>query len=184
MGAPLSELSDLELIAAHQRGDERAFAVLYHRHKQFVFNVAFRFCGEHAAALDALQDVFAHLAETLPTLQLTARMTTYLYTVTRSCAVTQRRKRARFVGGEELVEEDLPALPVTDADNQRAEFNAVLATLPVAHREVLLMRFVDDLSLEEIAAALDVPLGTVKSRLHHAIAKLRENPRLRAYFEA
>ncbi len=51
-------------------------------------------------------------------------------------------------------------------------------------REVVLMRFVDDLSLQEIAAALAIPTGTVKSRLHNALATLRDDPRTRRYFEA
>jgi RNA polymerase sigma-70 factor (ECF subfamily) len=58
----------------------------------------------------------------------------------------------------------------------------VLSNLPESHREVILLRFVDDFSLEEIASALEIPLGTVKSRLHHAIAALREDPRVARYF--
>jgi RNA polymerase sigma-70 factor (ECF subfamily) len=57
-----------------------------------------------------------------------------------------------------------------------------VARLTEGQREVLLMRFVDDMALEDIAVALDLPLGTMKSRLHHALAKLRENPQLRTYF--
>ena len=55
--------------------------------------------------------------------------------------------------------------------------------LPETHREVVLMRFVDGLSLDEIATALDIPLGTVKSRLHNALNALRADPRVRKYFE-
>ena len=65
---------------------------------------------------------------------------------------------------------------------QRRELAAVLSTLPIPQREVVLMRFVDDLSLEEIAAVLAIPLGTVKSRLHNALETLRHDPRTRAYF--
>ena len=55
--------------------------------------------------------------------------------------------------------------------------------LPEAQREVLLMRFVDGLTLAEIAEALAIPLGTVKSRLHNALRALRDDPRVREYFE-
>ena len=58
----------------------------------------------------------------------------------------------------------------------------MLAGLPEAHREVLLMRFVDGLALEEISVALDIPLGTVKSRIHNAVAALRKDPRVLNYF--
>ena len=58
-----------------------------------------------------------------------------------------------------------------------------MSSLPAAQREVLLLRYADDMNLGEIAAALDVPAGTVKSRLHHALRALREDPRTRHYFQ-
>lgn len=57
-----------------------------------------------------------------------------------------------------------------------------MAALPETHREVVLMRFVDDMSLGEIAEALGIPLGTVKSRLHNALETLRHDPATRRYF--
>jgi RNA polymerase sigma-70 factor (ECF subfamily) len=64
------------------------------------------------------------------------------------------------------------------------ELAGVLSVLPAPQREVLLMRFVDDMELSEIAAALSIPHGTVKSRLHHALRTLRADERTRRYFEA
>jgi RNA polymerase sigma-70 factor (ECF subfamily) len=58
-----------------------------------------------------------------------------------------------------------------------------LAALPEAQREVLLMRFVDGMSLQEIAAALSIPEGTVKSRMHNALSALKSDPCVRSYFE-
>ena len=58
-----------------------------------------------------------------------------------------------------------------------------MAALPEPQREALLMRFVDDMSLAEIAAALSIPVGTVKSRLHNSLAALRRDPRTRAFFD-
>jgi RNA polymerase sigma-70 factor (ECF subfamily) len=65
----------------------------------------------------------------------------------------------------------------------RAGLAGVLAQLPEPQREVLLLRFVDGFSLEEIAGALHVPPGTVKSRLHHALAALRRDPLTKKFFE-
>jgi RNA polymerase sigma-70 factor (ECF subfamily) len=59
----------------------------------------------------------------------------------------------------------------------------VLAALSEEHREVLLLRFVDGLNLGEIASALEIPLGTVKSRLHNALTTLRKDPRTKTFFE-
>jgi len=61
---------------------------------------------------------------------------------------------------------------------------AALALLSDGHREVLLLRFVDGLSLAEIAETMNIPLGTVKSRLHNALETLRNDPRTKGYFEA
>lgn len=60
---------------------------------------------------------------------------------------------------------------------------AALRLLPAEQRETLLMRFVDDMTLQEIADALNIPLGTVKSRLHHALKTLREHEHTRRYFD-
>ena len=67
-------------------------------------------------------------------------------------------------------------------DLSRLELAAVLAILPEEQREVLLMRFVDDMSLQEIAVALDIPIGTVKSRLHNSLHTLRNDHRTQDYF--
>ncbi|HLF12027.1 MAG TPA: sigma-70 family RNA polymerase sigma factor, partial [Gammaproteobacteria bacterium] len=73
---------------------------------------------------------------------------------------------------------ELPAAPTVEVE----PLDAVLAGLSAERREVLTLRFVDDLSLEEIAAALEIPLGTVKSRLHLAIRQLREDPKIKELF--
>ena len=103
---------------------------------------------------------------------LTARLTTFLYPVIRNIAITRRRQGAREVHGE-LPEVASPE-PAHDTDLGR-----VLAGLPEHQREVLLLRFVEDMSLLEIAAALEIPTGTVKSRLHNALQRLREAPATR-----
>ena len=92
------------------------------------------------------------------------------------------RQRAGRAHSDEEALERAPARD-TAAGTEREELAAALRRLPDAQREVLLMRFVDGLLLEEISAALDIPLGTVKSRMHHALAALRADEAARAYFE-
>ena len=69
------------------------------------------------------------------------------------------------------------------AGAEAGDLQFVLATLPEEQREVLRLRFVDGLSLAEVAEAMDIPLGTVKSRLHHALQTLRQDERTRKFFE-
>jgi RNA polymerase sigma-70 factor (ECF subfamily) len=77
----------------------------------------------------------------------------------------------------------MPAPQAPSPQEGLENLQAVLAAVPETHREVLLMRYVDDMSLEEIANALDIPLGTVKSRIHNALKMLAEDERTRRFFE-
>lgn len=169
---------DAALVDICNHGDAgdaaRAFETLYKRHKDFVLRVALRFAPDNDAALDALQETFAYLLRKFPPagpgLTLTASLTSLLYPVAKNSALTLRRKAERFPHDAEP--DDLPAPGVEEL----SDIAALLRDLPEERREVLMLRFVDDLPLQDIATALDVPLGTVKSRLHLAIKTLRESP--------
>lgn len=179
------ERSDAELVGVCNRGGRdayRAFETLYKRHKDYVVRVAMRATGSPELALDALQDTFSYLLTRFPPpgdgLTLTARLTTYLYPIARNYAVDHARRAGRLVGGEEPDE-----LAGAGLDDEGRDLARVLARLPAERREILELRFIDDLSLADIAAALDIPLGTAKSRLHAAIQTLREAPETRAAFD-
>jgi len=179
--------SDEELVAVCNGGDAleaaRAFEALYRRHRDFVLRVARRFTRDRELALDALQETFAYLLTKFPPsssgLTLTARLQTLLYPAAKNAAITAVRKARRYAGDGDEVLEAIAAEPPADA----GPIDAALAGLSPERREVLTLRFVDDLSLAEIAAALDVPLGTVKSRLHLALKELREDSRIKDLFE-
>lgn len=111
---------------------------------------------------------------------MTARLTTFLYPAVKNLSIAARRKRNRHAPGEAGLG-DLPARE-GPPESAREELAAVFSTLPEAQREVLLMRFADDMAIEEIAAALGIPAGTVKSRLHNALKALRDDPRTREFF--
>jgi RNA polymerase sigma-70 factor (ECF subfamily) len=127
-----------------------------------------------------LQETFAYLARKFPGFRLSSRVTTFLYPTVKHFAETARRKRTKTRGTSPLPHALIA--PIARVGDPRAELAAMLGSLPEAQREVVLMRFVDDFALEEIATALSVPLGTVKSRLHQALQSLRADPRVRRYF--
>lgn len=168
--------NDAELAEAFNRGDVGAFEALYARHKGTVWRLALRLCRDEHDAADVFQETFAYLLRRAPRLRLTARFTTFIYPHLRGLAVEVRRRRCP----EELAEPQLVAAPSRAEDTGLEE---VLRGLGAGHREVVLLRYVDGLTGEEIAAVLGIPLGTVKSRLHAAIAALRSDPRTRDYFE-
>jgi RNA polymerase sigma-70 factor, ECF subfamily len=173
--------SDQKLISAANGGDEAAFVALYYRYRDWVVRLARRFTGNDDDALDVLQETFAYVFRKFPGFQLTAAMTTFLYPVVKNLSLAARRKRGRMVSDDELLSV-MPG-PQTPADDPRRELAAVIAALSPAHREVVLLRFVDGLSLDEVAQALSIPTGTAKSRLHNALATLRVDPRTRRYFD-
>ena len=173
--------SDIELIEAIKAGDPRAFETLYHRYRDWVHRLAWRFTGDEDAALDVLQETFAYLVRKFPDFTLTARMTTFLYPVVKHLSLALKEKSRRLVLTEEILD-FMPAPPAERQDETRAELAQVLTSLPPAQREVVLMRFVDGMTLEEIAAALEIAAGTVKSRLYRALEQLRHDRRTRRYF--
>jgi RNA polymerase sigma-70 factor, ECF subfamily len=170
--APNDIRTDEQLVEAINGGDSGAFEVLYFRHRDWVMRLALRFTGHHDDALDVLQETFAYLVRKFPGFRLTASITTFLYPAVKNLSIAMRKKRLRSTGGDE----QLPLMMEPQATNaqDRNSITELIAGLSDAHREILLMRYVDDMTQPEIASALDIPLGTAKSRLHHAIIAIRE----------
>ena len=175
--------TDLELIDAMNRGDHAAFEVLYFRYRDWVIGLAQRFTGDPDTALDVVQETFLYVLRKFPGFQLTANFKTFLYPAVRNLSIAARQKIQRAQSTEsELFEIDRAASPAGAESASLADLNVVVSVLPEEQRESLLLRFVDGLSLAEIAEATGVPLGTVKSRLHNALKNLREDERTKDFF--
>lgn len=174
--------SDEQLVDALNGGEAAAFEAIYYRYRDWVARLAQRFCGNENDALDVVQETFLYLHRKFPGFKLTARLTTFLYPVVKHLALAIRRRRGRL-------REDLGALEMMAAAHSPSpregieDLRVVLSAVPEIHREVLLMRYVDDMSLEEIANALSIPLGTVKSRIHNALKMLAEDHRTKRFFQ-
>ncbi len=178
----LDQRSDLELIAAINAGDAAAFDVLYFRYRDWVANLACRFTTNNDAALDVLQDTFIYVLKKFPGFRLTANFKTFLYPAVRNLSIAARRRARRYQSSEaeQLTIQNSPAPEISP--HGQSDLNHMLGSLSEEHREVLLLRFVDGLSLAEIADAMSIPTGTVKSRLHNALELLRNDPRTREFF--
>ena len=185
---PTESRSDRELVEACNDGRPdvaaRAFEALYVRHREYVSRVAMRFSRDPEIALDVLQETFTYLLKKFPPtgegVLLSAKMTTFLYPVAKNLAISAIRKANRSEGSVETSPDELPdpnaEQPATD------DLDIALSGLAAQHREILLLRFVDDLSLAEISEILEIPLGTVKSRVHLAIKQLRNEPKIKDLF--
>ncbi len=179
MGKPNT---DAELVEHINDGDWSAFDKLYQRHRDWSYRLALRFVGHNDDAQDVVQESFIYVVTLFPGFELTCKFTTFLYPVIRHRALRAIRTRRRsLVGADEDVLALAPA-PETDTGAGRSELATVIATLPGGQREAVLMRYVDGFTNVEIAQALGIPEGTVKSRLHNALSALRTDERTRRYF--
>jgi RNA polymerase sigma-70 factor (ECF subfamily) len=189
MGPKSDSRSDEELIAACNEGSAEAateaFGSLYQRHRDYVLRIALRLTPDREIAADVLQEVFGYLLRQFPPpgpgLTLTARFSTYLYPIARNTTLNLLRKARREARAD--IEPDELASPGRP-DQETGDLDRLLASLSPQRQEILMLRFVDGMSLEEVAAVLEIPLGTVKSRLHNAIRALREDPAAKKFFEA
>jgi RNA polymerase sigma-70 factor (ECF subfamily) len=164
------------LVLRCQAGDERAFATLMEEFGPHIHRYLTGLVG--ADAEDVQQEVWLTVFRSLVTLTNPGAFRTWLYRTTRHRAIDhlrrQRRERELFVDSEterELVRSsDVDPLPDIDA----ADLDTLLAKLSVAHREVILLRFRDGLQYAEIALVIGCPVGTVKTRVHHAKLRLHQ----------
>jgi RNA polymerase sigma-70 factor (ECF subfamily) len=176
-------LTDLELIAAINGGDTAAFEILYFRYRDWVAALAFRFTGDNDAALDVLQETFLYVLRKFPGFRLTANFKTFLYPAVRNLSLAARRKAERYQATEVALNQLENSPASGDAGVSSGDLHTILGVLSEEQREVVLLRFVEGLSLGEIGEAMGIPLGTVKSRLHNALQTLRNDERTKNFFE-
>ena len=175
--------SDQELIAAINGGDSEAFEALYYRYRDWVVSLSFRFTQDHATAIDVLQETFLYLLKKFPGFELRCQMKTFLYPPVKNLSLAALRKTRQWSSDPEHLDQlEAPDSMETSSASARAGLARTLTKLSEAQRETILLRFVDDLSLNEIAQALELPVGTVKSRLHTALETLRNDPEVRSFF--
>ncbi|MFN7954982.1 MAG: sigma-70 family RNA polymerase sigma factor [bacterium] len=160
---------DHDLVARANRGDAEAFEALYRRHRDWVVGVARRYTTSPDDALDTLQDTFAYFFAKFPGFELTAALRSFLFPVVKHVALSRKRKDRPHDDLATIPERHLGVRP-----GEPSEIETLLAELPETHRDVVWLRFADDMSLKDIAVALDIPLGTVKSRLHNGLEMIRE----------
>jgi RNA polymerase sigma-70 factor (ECF subfamily) len=164
---------DAKLVDAARLGDEAAFAALYRRHKDYVAAISRRFGATETEALDVLQETFLYFLQKLPAFELRADLRTFFYPVAKH--LTQKRKQqGRRTSSLDAGHPDVANRAAGPSEeSQRILLEEAVAGLPEKQREVVVLRFVDGLSLDEISRALRIRLGTVKSRLHNALCALR-----------
>jgi RNA polymerase sigma-70 factor (ECF subfamily) len=172
---PAALADDAQLIAACRRGEARAMEVLYHQFKRRVFGMAHRIVGPSDAE-EVAQEVFVRVFRGLAAFRGDSALSTWIYrlTVNASLSHLARRGRRQEVSSEDALV-DVPAPPPVERDpGLAARIEEALGRLPAGYRAILVLHDVEGLSHEECAAILECRVGTCKSQLHKARAKMRE----------
>ena len=176
------EPNETELLRRAQRGDPQAFGALVERYQRRVVGVAFAVVHNQDDALELAQETFVRAFENLSKFESRSSFSTWLYRIAANLAIDFRRREGRhtILRGEDA-ENEIQRLPSTRGDSfveaSRGELSQrlrdALKELTPEHRAVILLREVEGLSYDEISEVLQVPRGTVMSRLHYARGHLR-----------
>jgi RNA polymerase sigma-70 factor, ECF subfamily len=165
-------VSERELVASAQNGDRNAFSELVRVHAQGVLNVIYRMCGDTQLAEDAAQEAFLRAWQNLSSYRPGTPLRNWLYRIALNAGTDMLRKEKR------ILPDDIEDLHLTDGgtgletlvlqnEKTRLVQNAILS-LPETSRAVLVLREYEGLSYQEISSTLDIPVGTVMSRLNYA----------------
>jgi len=174
-------ISDSQLIISLQAGSLEALGILFDRHRGLVFRTAIAITGDSEAAADLLQDVFLRLHRFASHIDPSRPLEPWLYRMTTNLSYTWVKRRQRWLRPLEDVADwlagarkDTPAY-LAEMDDSWKQVQQAVLSLPLAHRGVVVLYYVNDLSLQEIAEILDIPVGTVKSRLHYGREALKHS---------
>ena len=164
-------------VAAARVGNAAAWDTLFRRYQLPLYVYAMELVRNEQTALDIVQETFVNATRYLGSLRADAKFGSWLFSIAHQKCQQHWRKPRRdeplddsFV---ELAGEDLSPDDVLIRDEQQEEFMRLLNQLPEIHRSVLLLHFLEEFSLEEIARITSTSVGTVKSRLHYAKKSLR-----------
>jgi RNA polymerase sigma-70 factor (ECF subfamily) len=179
----VAEREQLPVLQA-KAGEPAAWDILFRRYQLPLYVYVFELVHDEQTSLDLVQETFIAAVRHIGGLRDDAKFGSWLFGIAHQKCIQRWRKQSR----EEVLLDEIPELP-DESENrpddllirreQEAEFMNLLNQLPLPQRSVLLLHFVEDFSLEEIASITETQLGTVKSRLHYAkktLRKLLEEP--------
>jgi RNA polymerase sigma-70 factor (ECF subfamily) len=160
------EEPDPELIRAAANGDQAAFAALVRAYQALVWRFLCRLLGDGALAEDVTQETFIRVFSKLPSFQFRSKFSTWVFAVARNAGIDAIRARSRADRLAQRAARD--SSPLVASPPAQVDLEMAIAALPARLQEAFLLVEIVGLRYEETAEVLAVPVGTVKSRLHHA----------------
>lgn len=176
----MKEASDTELMLRVRNGDEAAFEMLHDRYQRRVIGFFWGLTRDALLSNELAQDTFLRIWQVRLRYKASGPFAAYVFAIARMIYLEQRRKSFRLarLGARAALDAPAPAASAADAPAECAEMEAALhsalETLPEEQRMAFLMHTVQGLPMEEVAAALDCPLNTARSRRILAVRKLRQ----------
>ena len=176
----MTDPGDLQLILKLRQGDLEALGGLYDRHRLLVYRTALAITGDTEAAADLLHDTFLRLYRFGHRIDPTRPIEPWLYRMAANMAYTWVKRRGRWHQAlremADRLSREYPASPSQQVERNEAwlEIRRALQAISPEKRVVVVLYYLNDLPISEIAAILDLPLGTVKSRLHYGRQALKQ----------
>jgi RNA polymerase sigma-70 factor (ECF subfamily) len=176
-------VEDAQLIEKTLAGDSSAFGELVRKYQDRLYNTLVHITGNSDDAFDVVQDAFVQAFVKLETFQHSSRFYTWLYRIAFNLAITLRRRRKptvsveqeRDLHGEEPIDTQTGPEQRSERDEERQQVWDAIHRLGDQHRDVIVLRDIEGCSYESISEILEVPVGTIRSRLHRGRAQLRDD---------
>ena len=179
-------ISDEQLIARFQLGDVQAYDILVRKYKDQLLNFVYRFVGNRTDAEDIIQETFLRVYRNKHMYKEIAKFSTWVYTIAGNLAKTELRRRKRhkifsvsnFVNEErdfDIPDRDHSPERKVDSSMQEKIIQKAIEKLPIKFKEVIILRDIQEFAYEEISQILNIPLGTVKSRVNRGRLKLQDD---------
>jgi RNA polymerase sigma-70 factor (ECF subfamily) len=175
-------VTEQDLIQRSQKGDQDAFSALVEEHQPYVYNLAFRVLKDENEALDLTQETFVRAWTALPNFRRQSQFRTWLFRITTNLCYNRLPNLRRSLN--DLGDDVLAEIPGTNFDNPAHEFESsetkshlyrAVEELDTNYKLLITLRYQNELSYEEIATALNLPLGTVKTGIFRAKEQLRRS---------
>ncbi len=175
MTSSTTELTDQDLVLASLHGDRLAFGELVNRYRDGAVAVVYRMTADQQLAEEAAQEAFIRAWQRLYSYKPQLSFRNWVFSIAVHEALDRLRSATQVVDIDELPLEATGGRPEAEieAEERRTQIQQAVLALPPASRAVLVLREYENLSYQEIAAALDIPVGTVMSRLNYARSQLR-----------
>ena len=156
------------LVLAAQNGNQKAFNLICQRYHKLLLRYAYRVCADKDIAQDATQEAWIKLSKNIRKLNDPRTLKSWLYSLVRWCSIDLMREAGRHTNNAEVFDENECVENNRESSVEHEDLRLAINRLPSLEKQMIHLFYLDELKVQEISAVLDIPPGTVKSRLNRA----------------